>query len=62
MPDTYTGFRKAVEAQSRVRSPVVMPECLKPLPTDIDPGPLPTLTQLGLEGVSKVNGSIDPST
>lgn len=51
MPDTYTNFRKAVEAQSRVRKPAVMPDCLKPLPPDVDPGQLPSLTQLGVQGV-----------
>lgn len=49
VPDTYTNFRKAVEAQSRVRAPVVMPDCLKPLPSDVDPGQLPSLAQLGVK-------------
>ncbi|XP_071549245.1 cryptochrome DASH-like isoform X3 [Panulirus ornatus] len=52
VPDTYTGFRKAVEAQSRVRNPLVMPEKLKPVPENIDPGELPTLDQLGVKGAA----------
>ncbi|XP_045130719.1 cryptochrome DASH-like isoform X1 [Portunus trituberculatus] len=49
VPDTYTGFRKAVEAQSLVRAPLVMPDSMKPLPPDIDVGQLPTLAQLGVK-------------
>ncbi|XP_042213016.1 cryptochrome DASH-like [Homarus americanus] len=49
IPDTFTGFRKAVEAQSRVLGPIVMPEKLKPLPSGIDLGDLPTLERLGVK-------------
>lgn len=50
VPDTYTNFRKAVEAQSRVRGVCNMPDKLKPLPENLDLGEIPTLSKLGVEG------------
>ncbi len=55
VPDVYTNFRKQVEKKSAVRSTVEAPEALSPLPDDIDPGPIPTLDDLGIEG----DGTVD---
>ena len=39
IPDTYTQFRKAVETQSKIRDPLLMPERLRPIPqTQLEPG------------------------
>jgi deoxyribodipyrimidine photo-lyase len=46
--DTYTSFRKSVEADASVRAPLGTPN-LPPLPDDApDPGDLPTLADLGV--------------
>ena len=55
IPDVYTNFRKGVEKQSRVRPMIDAPEALPPLPADLDPGPIPTLDDLGVEG----DGTVD---
>ena len=48
LPDTYTSFRKEVEAKSRVRRMQETPASFKPLPgADLAPGDIPTLKQLG---------------
>jgi len=47
--DTYTTFRKAVEAESSVRGPLGTPD-LPPLPDDAPtPGDVPTLAALGVD-------------
>ena len=55
IPDVYTNFRKGVEKQSRVRPTVDAPETLPPLPDDLDPGPIPSPDDLGIEG----DGTVD---
>jgi len=55
IPNVYTNFRKAVEKKSRVRSPIAAPDALPSLPDDIDPGPIPTLDDLGFEN----DGAVD---
>ncbi|KAI4901418.1 hypothetical protein NFI96_018549, partial [Prochilodus magdalenae] len=46
LPDVYTAFRKAVEAQSRVRPVHPTPEHIRPLPPDLTEGPVPTFDDL----------------
>ena len=46
--DTFTPWRKEVEAGADVRSPVAAPERV-PTP-DLDPGDVPTLSALGVDG------------
>ena len=48
IPELFTTFRKQVEKQSTVDPPFSSPKELPPLP-DVDPGALPTLSDLGLE-------------
>jgi deoxyribodipyrimidine photo-lyase len=55
IPDVYTNFRKGVEKQSRIRDTIASPESLPSLPDNIDPGPLPTLDDLGFDD----DGSVD---
>ena len=47
IPDTYTSFRKDVEARSKVRRLQELPLQLKPLPSDLPTGDVPDLEQLG---------------
>jgi deoxyribodipyrimidine photo-lyase len=47
LPDTFTTFRKRVEAASTVRPPVDAPRQL-PIPPGLEAGQIPTLDQLGL--------------
>ena len=47
VPDTYTSFRKDVEARSKVRRLQELPPQLKPLPSDLPTGDVPDLEQLG---------------
>ncbi len=49
IPDVYTSFRKTVEKQCAVRDPLPAPESVSPLPGDLDPGPIPSLADLGFE-------------
>ncbi|TRY85533.1 hypothetical protein DNTS_033065 [Danionella cerebrum] len=51
LPDVYTQFRKAVEAQSRVRPVLPSPEQLKPLPSGLEEGTIPTFKSLGQTGL-----------
>ncbi|XP_047475916.1 cryptochrome DASH-like isoform X1 [Penaeus chinensis] len=60
VPDTYTNFRKAVEAQSRVRGVCNMPDKLKPLPENLDVGEIPTLSKLGVEELPMDNRTAFP--
>ena len=46
LPDGYREFRQGCERQSAVRPEVPLPN-FKPLPTDLEPGQIPTLTELG---------------
>eukprot|EP00064_Thunnus_orientalis_P007326 superscaffoldBa00000805_g7346 len=46
LPDVYTQFRKAVETQSRVRPVFPTPEQLKPLPSGLEEGAIPTAEDL----------------
>lgn len=50
LPDVYTQFRKAVETQSRVRPDFPTPEQLKPLPSGLEEGAIPTAEDLQLTG------------
>ncbi len=55
LPGVFTQFRKAVEKESQVFPPFPTPEQLPPLPSELEVGDLPTLSNLGLE-----EASIDP--
>ncbi|MEN9230130.1 MAG: DASH family cryptochrome [Thermostichus sp. DG02_5_bins_236] len=49
LPQVFTRFRKQVEeSNTPVRDPLPIPERIPPLPQGLDPGPLPTLRELGL--------------
>jgi deoxyribodipyrimidine photo-lyase len=48
LPEVFTQFRRQVEQQSTVNTTLPPPTQLQPL-ASIDPGPLPTLTSLGLD-------------
>lgn len=47
MPDVYTEFRETVEASAKIRDPVDEPEKIPPMPK-LEPGKLPSLSDLGL--------------
>ncbi len=47
LPEVFTQFRKQVENTTPIRDPLPMPK-IPPLPEGVDPGPLPTLADLGL--------------
>jgi len=47
IPDTYTSFRKDVEARSKVRRMQEIPASFKPLPAGLAPGNVPTMEELG---------------
>jgi deoxyribodipyrimidine photo-lyase len=49
IPELFTKFRKDVERECRIPTPLAAPTKLPPLPAEIDPGNIPTLTELGLE-------------
>jgi len=64
MRDTYTPFRKSVEADATVRDPLTIPN-LPPVPTEIDPGEITPVDRLdpsiekdtpGNRGVYKFSG------
>ncbi|XP_071079721.1 cryptochrome DASH-like [Haliotis cracherodii] len=57
VPDVYTQFRKRVEDQAPVRSVIPTPDMLKPLPSGIEEGTIPTPCDLGVEESTK-----DPRT
>uniref|UniRef100_A0A3Q1B5B7 Cryptochrome DASH n=1 Tax=Amphiprion ocellaris TaxID=80972 RepID=A0A3Q1B5B7_AMPOC len=46
LPDVYTQFRKAVEAQSRVRPVFPSPDKLNPLPSGLEEGAIPSAEDL----------------
>jgi len=49
IPDTYTQFRKEVEARSKVRPILDMPESFKPVPPGVPLGSMPDLVTLGVK-------------
>ncbi|XP_071795884.1 cryptochrome DASH-like [Asterias amurensis] len=49
LPNVFTEFRKRTENQSRVRPTLSMPSRLKPLPTGVDPGYIPTMEEYGMK-------------
>ena len=51
IPDTFSQFRKAIESVTQIRSGFLPPDLLKPL-KGIPVGNLPSLSDLGLEGVT----------
>ena len=53
IPDTYTQFRKEVEARSKVRPVLDMPQSLKPIPPGLPVGSLPDLSSLGVNADCK---------
>jgi len=53
IPDTYTQFRKEVEAKGRVRGVVAVPARLAPPPPGLAASALPTLAALGVEEVAR---------
>ena len=58
IPDVYTPFRKKVEKRCSVRDLLPAPESVPSLPDDLDPGPIPSLADLGFEddGVPDARG------
>ncbi|MEL6605985.1 MAG: DASH family cryptochrome [Cyanobacteria bacterium J06614_10] len=55
LPEVFTQFRKAVEKESQVFPTFAAPGKLPPLPADVDPGEIPSLSDYGLE-----KAEIDP--
>jgi deoxyribodipyrimidine photo-lyase len=49
LPELFTKFRKEVERDYQIQTPLIPPASLPPLPLDLAPGELPNLTELGLE-------------
>ncbi len=49
IPEVFTTFRKQVEKQCSINPAFPAPRALPPLPTTITPGPIPSLSDLGLE-------------
>jgi deoxyribodipyrimidine photo-lyase len=49
IPELFTKFRKDVERECRITTPFAAPTKVPALPPEIDPGNIPTLTDLGLE-------------
>jgi len=61
LPDTYTSFRKDVEAKARVRKLQEIPAQLKPLPPcNLIPGDVPDMNSLGHPGHTKDTRSAFP--
>ena len=62
LPNVFTEFRKRTENQSRVRPTLSMPSRLKPLPTGVDPGCIPTMEEYGMKGNGTTEDvkSVDP--
>jgi deoxyribodipyrimidine photo-lyase len=48
LPELFTKFRKDVERDGQIQPPLIAPASLPSLPSDLDPGELPTLNDLGL--------------
>lgn len=53
LPEVFTQFRKQVEKRSTVYAAFATPQNLPPLPSELDPGAMPTAEQLGLETAEK---------
>ena len=53
MPDVYSEFREKVQKQSKIRTPLPVPESMTQVPKSIDYGHLPTLKSLGIPESSK---------
>lgn len=49
IPEVFTTFRKQVEQHSRINPVFPAPTSLQPISATVEPGDLPTLTDLGLE-------------
>ncbi|MFN4081396.1 MAG: DASH family cryptochrome [Saprospiraceae bacterium] len=49
MPDVFSVFRKETEHITPVRDPIPTPTSLPPLPPNLDPGPMPTLEDFGMQ-------------
>jgi deoxyribodipyrimidine photo-lyase len=49
LPELFTKFRKDVERDCQIQTPLPTPANLPPLPADLVAGKLPSLTDLGLE-------------
>ncbi|GFO07232.1 cryptochrome dash-like [Plakobranchus ocellatus] len=60
LPDVYTEFRKRVEGRASIRKCFTMPPSLKPLPTDLEEGNIPTMSDLGLPVLQKDERSVFP--
>ncbi|KAK7504845.1 hypothetical protein BaRGS_00003873 [Batillaria attramentaria] len=60
LPDVYTQFRKRVESQDRVRQEIAMPETLRPLPPDVDPGNVPSFDDFGMPKPQAASSSVFP--
>lgn len=52
LPELFTRFRKQVEGSTPIRDPLPIPS-IPPLPSGLDPGPLPTLASLGLSSPAR---------
>ncbi|MGY2795255.1 deoxyribodipyrimidine photo-lyase [Thermostichus sp. MS-CIW-36] len=52
LPELFTRFRKQVEESTPIRDPLPIP-AIPPLPSGLDPGPLPTLASLGLSSPAR---------
>jgi len=48
LPDVYTPFRRAVEKRTPIRAPYPTPATMPAFPDEVEPGPLPSLHDLGL--------------
>lgn len=49
LPDIFTQFRKAVESRTRIRPTLPHPQVMPPLPSGLEVGVLPSLTDLGMQ-------------
>lgn len=49
MPDVFSVFRKETEHITPVRDPMPAPSSVPPLPPNLDPGPMPTLEDFGMQ-------------
>jgi deoxyribodipyrimidine photo-lyase len=58
LPDVFTNFRKQVEKYSSVNELITAPDRVTPIPKNIEPGKLPTLTELGLDEIPSDSRSV----